>query len=82
MIATFLDHKNRDVGTLRSYNGDVRENVAEKRLRILSFFFFAIIPRGPVTYRKGIWVGAEEKGAHPRSNRDGRIYRLAVPVPK
>ena len=26
-------------------------------------------------------VGAEEKEPRPSSERDGRIYRLAVPVP-
>ena len=69
------------VGTLRSDNGDVHENFAKNRLQILSLFF-AIIPRGPVTQKKGIWVGAEEKGQRPSSNRDGRIYRLAISVPK
>ena len=29
-----------------------------------------------------IYVGAEERGVHPSSDRDGRIYRLAVPVLK
>ena len=27
-------------------------------------------------------AGAEERGMHPSSDRDGRIYRLAVPIPK
>ena len=53
----------------------------KNRLQILSLFF-AIIPRGPVTQKKGIWVGAEEKGPRLSSNRDGRIYHLAVSVPK
>ena len=50
-------------------------------LRIL-FNFFAIISIRPVTYKKGILVGAEERGPSPRSDRDGGIYRLAVPVLK
>ena len=29
-----------------------------------------------------MWVGAEEKEPRPSSDRDGTIYRLAVPVPK
>ena len=36
-----------------SNNGDVHENVAKNRLRILSLFF-AIIPMNPVTQKKGI----------------------------
>ena len=32
--------------------------------------------------KKGIWVGAEEEGPRPSSDRDGRIYLLAVTVPK
>ena len=56
-------------------------NVDENKLRISSLFF-VIIPRDPVTKKKGIWVGAEKKGAQASSNRDGRIYRLAIPVPK
>ena len=36
-----------------SNNGDVHENVAQNRLRILSLFF-AIIPMIPVTQKKGI----------------------------
>ena len=31
---------------------------------------------------KGILARAEERGTPPSSNREGRIYRLAVPVPK
>ena len=49
------------LGTLRTDNCDVRDNVAEMN---------------------GFWVGDKEKGPHPSSNRDGRIYRFAVPVPK
>ena len=44
--------------------------------------FFAIIPIRSVTYKKGILVGADERGPRPNSDRDGRIYRLAVPVLK
>ena len=50
-------------------------------LRIL-LNFFAIISIRPVTYKKGILVGAEEREPSPRSDRDGGIYRLAVPVLK
>ena len=31
---------------------------------------------------KGILAGAEERGTRSSSDRDGRIYRLAVRVPK
>ena len=30
--------------------------------------------------REFIYVGAEERGLHPSSDRDGTIYRLAAPV--
>ena len=48
----------------------------KNRLPILSLFFrdYSKSPR--------IWVEAEEKRPRPNSDRDGRIYRLAVPVPK
>ena len=51
----------------------------KKRLRIL-LIFFAIIPIHPVTWKKGILVGAEERDPRPSSHRDARIYSLAVPV--
>ena len=39
----------------------------KNRLHILSLFF-VIIPRGPaIAYKKGFWVGAEEKGPSPSS---------------
>ena len=38
-----------------------------------------IIPSRPVTKKKGIYFGAEERELGPSSVRDGRIYRLAVP---
>ena len=41
-----------------------------------------IIPSCPVTKKKGIYVGAEERGLRPSSGRDGRIYRLSVSVLK
>ena len=43
----------------------------KNRLRILSSHF-AIIPSHPVT---------KKRGRRPSSERDGRIYHLAVPVP-
>ena len=53
----------------------------KNRLRIL-LNVFAIIPIRPVTKKKGILVGAEERGPRPSLERDGGIYRLAVPVLK
>ena len=41
-----------------------------------------IIPSRPVTKKKEIYFGAEERGLRPSSDRDGRIYRLAVSVLK
>ena len=52
----------------------------KNRLRIHSFF--RNYSKGPSYLKKGIWVGAEEEGPRPSSDRDGRIYLLAVPVPK
>ena len=44
---------------------------------------FRDYPKSPkYLKKKGIYVGAEERGPHPSSERDGRIYRLAVPVLK
>ena len=61
--------RRQTLGTLRSDNGDVHENVA-------------IIPIRPGTEKKGILAGAEQRETRSSSDRDGRIYRLAVPVPK
>ena len=47
----------------------------KNRLRIISNHF-AIITSHPV--KKGIHVGDEERGPHSSSDRDARIYRLAV----
>ena len=69
------------LGTLPSDNGDVHENVAEKQMSH-HFKLFAIIPLRPVTLKKGILNGAEERGTRSSSDRDGRIYCLAVPVHK
>ena len=69
------------IGTLRFDNGDVHVNVAEKQTSH-HFKLFAIIPIRHVTLKKGILAGAEERGTRSSSDRDGRIYRLAFPVPK
>ena len=53
----------------------------KNRLGILSNHF-AIIASRPFTQKNGIYVGAEERGPQPSSDRDGRINRLAAPVLK
>ena len=53
----------------------------KNRLRII-LNFFAIIPIRPVTQKKGILARAEARGTRSSLDRDIRIYRLAVPVPK
>ena len=53
----------------------------KNRLRILSLFF-SDYSSGPSYLKEGIWVGAEEKGPRPSSDRRDTIYRLAVSVPK
>ena len=53
----------------------------KNRLGILSNNF-AIIQSRPDTSKKGIYVGIQERGPLPSSDKDGRIYRLAVPVIK
>ena len=69
------------LGTLRSDSGDVHESVAKKQSSH-PFTFFRDYSKGPSYLKEGNWVGAEEKGPRPSSDRDGRIYRLAVSVPK
>ena len=54
----------------------------KNKLLIDPFTFFRDYSKGPSYLKKGIWVGAEEEGPRPSSDRDGRIYLLAVPVPK
>ena len=65
------------LGTLRSDNGDVYENIVEKRLRILNFF--VIILSRPGTEKKGIYVAAEERGPRQSSDKDAIIYSLPFP---
>ena len=57
------------------------ETSLKNRLRIL-LNVFAIIPIRPVIQKKWILIEAEERGPRPNSDRDGKIYRLAVPVLK
>ena len=70
-------HYDRD---LRSDNGDVHENVAEKQTSH-DFKLFGDYPNSPFYLKEGILAGAEERGTHSSSDGDGRIYRLSVPVP-
>ena len=49
----------------------------KNRLRILKFF--AIILSRPGTEKKGIYVGAEERGPPQSSDRDAIIYSLPFP---
>ena len=53
----------------------------KNRPRILSNYF-AINPSRPVTQKKVNLVGAEGVGPRPSSDRDNKIFRLAVPVLK
>ena len=50
----------------------------KNRLRILSNHFAIITSR----LKKEFYVGAEERGPLASSQRDGRIYRVTVPVLK
>ena len=53
----------------------------KNRLPIISLFF-AIFQGAQLLKRlEGTWVGGEEKGLRPSSDRDGRIYRLAIQFP-
>ena len=53
----------------------------KNRSRILSNYF-AINPSRPVTQKKINLVGAERTGPRASSDRDSKIFRLAVPVLK
>ena len=53
----------------------------KNRLRVL-YNFFALIPSHPVTWKESSSVGTEEVGPRPISDRESKIYRLAVPVLK
>ena len=44
--------------------------------------FFTIIPIHPVTLKEGDFGWSWERGTRSSSDRDGRFYRLALPVPK
>ena len=53
----------------------------KNRLRILSLFFSPLSQVAQLLKKKkGIYVGDEKRGPPPNSDRDDRIYRLAVPV--
>ena len=74
------------IGTLRSDNGDANKNVA-KKIEFVSFQtfsrFFQVAQlrqsRETMPERGG---GGGGGGAHPSSDKDSQIYRLAVPVVK
>ena len=53
----------------------------KNRPRILSNYF-AINPGRPVTQKKVNLIGAEGTGPRPISDRDSKIFGLAVPVLK
>ena len=44
--------------------------------------FLALIPSHPVPWKKRSWLGTEDRGPRPNSQRDGKVHRLAVPVLK
>ena len=67
--------------TLRSNNGDVHENFAEK-LAPRPFKSFRDYPKSPSYLKQGNLWWSWREGPHPSSGRDGRIYRLAVAVLK
>ena len=57
---------------------------ARLKIDFASVNFFVIIPSRPDTEKKRVYVGAEERDPPPppSSDRDARIYSLAVPVLK
>ena len=68
--------------TLRSNNGDVHGNVSEKQTASFHFFSSRLSQVAQLLKKKGIQVGTEERTPRPSSDRNGKIYRLAVPVLK
>ena len=76
------------IGTLRSDNGDANKNVA-KKIEFVSFQtfsrFFQVAQlrqsRETMSEREGEREGGKGR-AHPSSDKDSQIYRLAVPVVK
>ena len=70
------------LGMLQSDNGEVHENVAEKQTSH-PFKLFRDYPKSPRYLKEGnLGLSSEEKGPCPSSDRDGRIYHVAVPVLK
>ena len=70
------------LGILRSDNGDVHENVTEK-YALHPFKLFRDYPKSPRYLKEGnLGLSSEEMGPCPSSDRDGRIYHVAVPVLK
>ena len=51
-------------------------------LRCVLYNFFALIPGHPVTWKERSLVGTEEGGPRPISEKESKIYRLAVAVLK
>ena len=66
---------------LRSDNGDVPENVAEQ-LTSHHYKIFRDFPTSPCSLTEARFGWSSRKRPRPSSNRDGIIYRLAVPVLK
>ena len=59
-------------------NGDVHENIDRRKIDFASFNFSAIIPSRPDTEKKGIYVGAEERGRRPGTEM---LEFIALPFP-
>ena len=72
------------LGTLRSNSGDVHETYAEKQT-LHQFKLFRVYPNSPCYLKEGDFGLSWREGnalKFVQSITDGRIYRLAFPVPK
>ena len=67
-VSQILNRLHRTIGTLRSDNGDVHENVAAK-YTLHSLKLFRDYPKSPCYLKKGIQGGSEERGAEARFSK-------------
>ena len=75
---------NEEFSCLRNIYGGMRyvgKYVAEKQTSH-NFKLFRDYPNSACYLKKGILAGAGERRTRSSSGRDGRIYPLAIPVPK
>ena len=82
IVAGVGEVSSHKLGNLRPDNGDVNENIVEKRTSHPLTFSRLCQVAQILKRRKFMLELTKERGPPPNSDKDARIYRLDVPVLK